>query len=146
VTEASSASFARLEAVHCHETGLLHPTDHQLGDPISPVDLVGRRGIRVHQYDRNIAAITRVDQARRIEAGDAVAGGEPAARQDQARVALGNLERDACCNGRPAPTRSKDCARSGDQVAAGVAGPRIARRLKVVVQADESNFEHDSAP
>ena len=137
VTEASSASFARLEAFHHQETGLLHPTYHQLGDPVSSVDLVGRRGIRVHQYDRNLAAITRVDQSRRVETTDAVAGGEPATGEDQARVALGDLESDPGCDRLAAAAGSEGRAGPRDQVAAGVSGPRVAGRGKVQVQADE---------
>src|ERR1039457_1837627 len=80
VTETSLATFARREARNRHETGLLHSTDHQLGDPVSAVNLVGRAGIRVHKYDRDLASVTRVDQARRVEASDAVPGSKPAPR------------------------------------------------------------------
>ena len=55
----------------------------------------GSLGIGVEQQHPHLAAVARVDQAGGVDQGDAVAGGEPGARQDEAGVAIGDLERDA---------------------------------------------------
>jgi hypothetical protein len=146
MTETSRATFARAETVHRHETGLLDPTDHQLGDPISAADLVRRSGVRVHKYDHNLATVTRVDQARRVEASDSVAGRETASRQHEAGIALGNLERDPCRDRRTPTAWSESRVEPRDQVATRVAGPRVARCRKVLVETNQWNLEHDSAP
>ncbi len=42
-------------------------------------------GIGVHKYDRYLTPVTRVDEARRVEAGDRRAGREPASRPARSR-------------------------------------------------------------
>jgi len=146
VSKAPCASFARVEAFNCHETDLLHPTDHQLGDPISAVDLVRSPGIRIDQYDPNLAAITRVDQSGRVQAGDAVPGGEAAPRENEPSVPNWDSERDPSWDRRTPAAGGQHRVDPGHQVTAGVAGPRVAGRSKLRVQAYELNLEHESAP
>ena len=146
MTETSLATFARLEALHCHEKGLLHSTDHQLGDPVPAVDLVGAVRICVHKYDRDLAAVTRVDQAGCIEASDAVLGGEAAPRQHQTRMTIWDLEPDPGRDGRATTGRGENRTVPGNQVATRVAEPRVARQRKGLVEANQWNLEHDSAP
>ena len=146
MAEAFRAAFARFEMVHHEETGLLHPADHQLGDPVSTVDLIRRHGICVHKYDRDLTPVTRVNQAGRVQASDPVVGCQPASRQYEAGVAVGDLEGDPGSNCRPPTARGEQRVDPGNQVATGVAEPCIARRQKVRIEAEQWDLEHDSAP
>jgi hypothetical protein len=74
VPEASLAALGRLKLVDSQEADLFHPAYHQLGDAVSSVDLIGRDTVCVHKYDRDLAAVPRVDQAWRVEAPDPVSG------------------------------------------------------------------------
>ncbi len=146
MTETPRPSLALVEAVHRHETCLLHATDNQLRDPVPAVDLVRRRGIGVHKYDPNLAAITRVDQTRRVQAGDAVSRGEPAPRKHEARIPVRNAYGDSSGYRAASSPWSENSADPGDQVAPGVSKPGVARNRQLRVHANERNFEHACAP
>ena len=107
--------------------GLLHTADHQLRDSVSAVNLVGGSRIGVHKYDCDLAPVTRVDQAGRVQAGDPVLGCKATSRQDKARVADGDLERDPGRDYRAPTACCQHGVASGDQVASGIAGPGVAR-------------------
>src|SRR3712207_8460605 len=49
---------------------------------------------RSQQQHPQFAAVAGVDQPRRVDQRDAVVAGQPRARQDEARMPLGNLHRD----------------------------------------------------
>ena len=63
-----------------------HGQDDELGDPVAPSSPRSRAsGSRFTRAIMHLAAVARVDQSRRVDAGDAVLGGEAAARQARIR-------------------------------------------------------------
>jgi len=146
VPEASRTALGRFKPVDRQETGLFYPAYQQLGDAVPAVYLVRRNGVCVHKYDRDLAAVTRVDQTWRVEAADPVPGGEPASRENEAGVALGDGERDPRRDRRPPTGGSQQGARSSHEVATCVPRLRVTRRGKIDIQTNEWNLEHDSAP
>ena len=76
------------------EPGRLHPLDHQLGDPVAPLDPVGDLGIGVDQQHGQLVPVAGVDQSGGVEAGHPVAEGQSAPGLDEAGVSLGEGQGD----------------------------------------------------
>ena len=81
--------------------GRLAPLHDELGDAVAPLDQVVLVGVGVDQQHPQLVAVAAVDQARRVEAGDAVAQGQAAAGLHEPGVALGHGEGDAGGHERP---------------------------------------------
>ena len=77
----------------------------------------------------------------RVEAGDAVAEGEPAARLHEAGVALGDGDGDAGGDQGPAAAGRERGVLAGDEVEPGVARPGVGRQRQVGVEADDGHDE-----
>ena len=122
---------------------VLDAQDDKLGDSVAWVDDIGRHRVGVHKHDAQLAAVPGVDQPRRIEAGDAVAQREPAPRQHEPPVTLGDGDCEPACHGATAPTWGKLDALSGDQVAAGVAVVGVLGNLRPVAERHDADGEHD---
>ena len=79
---------------------------HQLGDAVAPVAPRSRPiGIVVDQDDLQLAAVARVDQPRRVEAGHAVAQRQAAAGQHEAGVPARDGHGHPGRHQRPGPPR-----------------------------------------
>jgi hypothetical protein len=78
---------------HFDRLDLRHGQDDELGDPHSRLDDERLSCIGVQQRDADLAAITRVDEPRRVDDADPVARGETGARLDETGVSLGNRDR-----------------------------------------------------
>src|SRR5579884_1073771 len=76
VAEAPGAPMAVGQLLHRHEAHLLDGLDHQLGDPVAPVHLVGLDRVGVDQQNLELAPVAGIDQARGVETGDPVAQGQ----------------------------------------------------------------------
>ena len=87
----------------------------------------GSVGIEVDQQHLQLVAVAAVDEPRRVEAGDPVAQGQPAARLHEPGVALGQGEGDAGGHQRPPAAGRQRGVLAGQQVEAGVARPRRRR-------------------
>jgi hypothetical protein len=66
MAEAPCSALACSKLVRRDKSGLLHPTDHELGDPVPAMHLVRGTGIGVDKYDRELAPVTGVDEARGV--------------------------------------------------------------------------------
>ncbi len=140
--EAALATLARVQGDGCHQGRRLERHKDKLGDPVRPSHLVALRRVRVHQYDRDLTPVSRVDQAGGVEAGDAVAGGKAAPREDQPGHARRQLERDARPDHRPASVRCQHRPGPGVQVNPGITGAGRSRDGQLVVEADDWNLRH----
>jgi hypothetical protein len=116
--------------------GLLHLTDHQLGDPVSAADLIRGLGIGVDKYDCDLTPVTRVDEARRVQTSDAVTGGETTSREDKAGTALRDLEGYPSGDRRPSAPWGENRSEACEQVTTSVPDARITGVRKVLVEAD----------
>src|SRR5262245_30349599 len=91
-TEAAGRPEAVRVAGRRAEVGDLAPgrvrdrLDHELRDAIAAAHGVRLPGVRVHQEHLELAAVERVDEARRVEAGDAVLERETRAWEHEAGV------------------------------------------------------------
>ena len=68
--------------------------EHQLRNPIAGGECDGLSPIGVEQEHRELAAVTRVDQAGGVDDRDPVARSEPRTREHQACRAARDLDRD----------------------------------------------------
>jgi hypothetical protein len=95
--------------------------DDELRDPVPDVelDLLGR--VEVHDRADHLAAVARIDQARRVREGEPTPGREPAPREHEARVALRDRDGDSGRDHRALPRRDHRVG-GGPQVKAGVPG------------------------
>ena len=92
-----------------------HRQDHQLGDAVARPDVERLLGVGVQEHDHELSAVAAVDQAGRVQHGDAVAGREAGAGLDEPRVAGGDRDRQAGRDRAPPPgasTTSSTLARS----------------------------------
>ena len=99
--------------------------EQQLRDPVAglaPVGLVAE----VDEHDADLAAVARVDQPGPVDDGDAVAGGEPGARDDEPGTAVGQRDRDAGRHDRPLAGSQREPLDAA-QVEPGVTRARVAR-------------------
>src|SRR5438270_4258336 len=71
--EPAEPTLRARELVDLDERGLLDALDHQLRDAVTALDLVGLVRVGVRQDDPHLVAVSRVDQARAVDTGDAVA-------------------------------------------------------------------------
>jgi len=128
VAEAALTPFACGERLGAEEAGGLHGDDHELRDPVSAVHRVGLARIGVDEYDPYLSAVTGVDEPWGVEARDAVPDGKPAAGEHQTGVPLGDGDRVAGRNERPAAGRLEEDVTSGDEIRPRVAGVRVGGR------------------
>ena len=121
---------------------MLHGLDHELGDPFASCDLEVRRRIMVDEADLQLTSIARVDEPRRIEAGDAVLERKPTAGLHEPRVALGKGDGDARGNERAAPGSGQRDVLPGQEVDAGIAGTGVGREREIRVKTENRQIEH----
>ena len=106
--EAAHAPLRLGQLVDLDRLDLGHRHDHELGDPHARLDDERLARVGVQQRDAQLAAVARVDEARRVHDRDAVLRREARARLDEARVARRGSRRRARCRrarARPAPAR-----------------------------------------
>src|SRR5207244_1960350 len=120
--EAARPALMIVELVDGDELGLLDTLDHELRDAVADAHVVVRRWVGVDEHNHQLAAIAAVDEPRRVEAGNAVVGGEAAAGQHEAGVTIGNGDADAGTDARPSPAGlERDGLRCGE------VGPGVTR-------------------
>ena len=124
------------------EGGLLDLDDDELGDPVAPADGVVVLGIVVDEDDLELAPVPRVDQARGVETGQAVAGGQPAPGQDQAGVPGRDGDGHPGRDHGPAAPAAQHGVGAGDQVGAGVALAGVGGRGQLGVELLQGDGQH----
>ena len=89
MAETAFAAFRTREKVTFdqRELGPLDRLDHQLCDPVAPSDLIVLRRVSIDQEDRQLTAVTGVDEPRRVETRHAVAERQPTPWQDKSAEA-----------------------------------------------------------
>ncbi len=132
----------QLALVYLHELGLLHRLDDELGDAVTPVHLVGRRGVGVDEQDAQFVAVAGVDEPGGVETGHAVAQGQPAARLDEAGVARRQGEATPGGHEGPASAGGEDGVFARVEVGPGVARARVGGHGQVGIEEDEGHLEH----
>ncbi len=144
VSEPAAASVRLAQAVLLHEFegGLLDPDQHQLGDPVTPPHLVVVLGVVVHQHDVQLAAVAGVDQAGRIETGDAVAHRQAAAREHQAGVPRRDGHRHPRRHRGPSTPAGQQGVGPGDQVGTGVPPAGVAGHRQVGIELMQGHAQH----
>ncbi len=83
---AAALGLSELLRRHRHEVGLLHADDDELRNAVPLLDPVVQFGIVVDEQDLELAAVARIDEPWRIEAGDPVSQRQAAPGQDEAGV------------------------------------------------------------
>src|SRR5690349_10840182 len=101
----AEAARGVIEHVDLVPLDVLHALDDELGDPIAGLYIERLMRIVVDQQHADLVAVPRVDEARRVEARDAVAQREPRTRLHEAGVALRNRNRDTGWDERAAACR-----------------------------------------
>ena len=114
----------------------------QLRDAFAPSHLERFGRVVVDQAHLELAAVARVDQARRVEAGHTVFEGETAAGLYEPGVPLGQGDRHASGDQRPAIRGREGHVLAGQEVHAGVAGTGIGGQGQVGVEAEDGQIEH----
>ena len=121
---------------------MLDLLDHQLRDPVAPLDFVRLIGVGVDQQDLDLVARAGVDEAWRVETRDAMAESQSAPGLHEAGVARRDGESDAGGNEGPSATRRQDRGLTGQKVAAAVVGPGIRRQRKIGIETEDGNVDH----
>ena len=134
VPEPARAALRSRQVLHRRPDHLGHSLHDELGDAIPSLHLEGLVGIEVHEQHLQLVPIARVDQAGRVEAGDAVAQGEAAAWLHEPRVALGQGEGDAGRDQGPSAAGLEPRRLPGHEVEAGIAGPRVGGQVEVGIE------------
>lgn len=114
----------------------------ELGDAVTAKHLEGFAGVGVDEHDPQLVAVAAVDEPGRVQARDAVAQREPAARQHEARVAVRQRKSDPGRHQRPPTARRKHGAIARNQVAPGIAWVRVRRQRQVGIETHDGDLEH----
>src|SRR5262245_1260594 len=123
---------------HLTERHLFHALHHELRDPVAAPERDRASRIGVQQDHLDLATVSGVDRARRVDDGDPVPGGQPGARVHERRVPGGQRDRDAGANQR-ALARRQVHVFGGDQVGAGIAVAGVRRQRHIRVQAGDQH-------
>jgi hypothetical protein len=124
----ASAVGCGFEKLHLREERGCGPHEDKLGDPGSLLYQKGLLAIVVDQGYHYLAAVARVDEAWCVDEGDAMPHRQPAAREHEPRVALGNGDRDSRPHHRPSTRRERHFFHRA-QIIAGIPGMRPNGRL-----------------
>ncbi len=142
VPEAPRAPMAVGKLVGRDERCRRHRRQHELGDAVTPVDLVIGDRIGVDQQHLQLPAIARVDEPGRVQAGHTVLRGEPGAGQYEPRVALRKRHRHPRRHDRPAPTGAEQDVFTRAQIRPGIARPGVARNRGGLGEQADGNVGH----
>jgi hypothetical protein len=112
----------------------------ELRDAHPGLDDEGLTRVGVQERDAQLAAVAGVDEAGSVHDRDAVLDRKPGTRLDEARVALGDRDREAGADERALARRELDPVARG-QVEAGVARVRARRDDRVVSQPPDRQLD-----
>ena len=121
---------------------MLDPLDDQLSDAITPVNLVTLLRVGVDQQHLDFASITRVDQARGVQAGHTVLEGEAASRLDEAGIPFGQSHLDPGWHQSSTASRSEDVTLCRHKVAAPIGRVGIGRDTKPLLHHLDRHITH----
>ncbi len=142
MAEATDAAGRHRQADRRGEGGRFDPVNHQLGDAVAPLDLVGRERVQVDEQDPELVAIPGVDETGAVEHGDAVAQRQAAAGLHEPGVSLGNGDGDAGGDEGPAAGRRQHNAAAGDEIGPGVARPGVGGQCQVGIEGEDGDLNH----
>ena len=143
MAETAGAAFGVLEGVDHPELTAFDALDDQLSNPVTPMHLIGRRRIRVHQQDPEFIAETGVDQAWRVQARNSMPECKAAPRLDEAGKTVRQRQCNASGNERPSSTRGQHDILTGHQIGTGITNPGVAGKRQIGVQYHDGHIEHD---
>ena len=118
-----------------------HRHDEQLRDAHAGLDGERALVVGVEQDHAHLAAVAGVDHPGRVDDREAVAQGEPRARNDEAGVALGDLDRDAGADRGPLPRADRDLLARAE-VEARIAAVGSRRQHRVVAELHDAQLGH----
>ena len=139
--EAFLAALAVRELGDLDRLGQRHRDDDELRDPHPRLDDERLVAIGVEQHDLELAAVAGVDEARRVHDRDAVLGGEPRARLDEAGVTVGDRNGEAGADDGPLPGAELHPL-AGREIEAGIACVRADRQRRRVVETLHGQLGH----
>lgn len=126
--EAAIAADAVGKSVDGHESSSRDRHHDELGDPVAYRHVVRLARVRVEQGHLDLAPISGVDSARRVDDGDAVLRGEAAAGDDEGDVPLGERDPYAGADER-ALSRLETDGLGRDEIRARVPGMGVGRNV-----------------
>jgi len=136
------ATVFTVETLHHLPGHVAHLTQHQLRDAVAAIHVVAVVGIGVHQQHLHLASVAGVDDARRVQHGDAMVQGQPTARHHEAHPPHGNGHRDTGGNQHPSSVAGYHDVVTRHQVQPRVARARIGRKRKFSIEANDLDGEH----
>jgi len=107
--------------------GLRHPHEDELGNPHACHNLEPLFAVVVYERDHELSAIAGIYEPGRVHERDPVTGREPAPREDEARVSVGDGDRYPRTDDGP-PARLQYGRLGGSQVVASVPGVGAGQR------------------
>lgn len=125
MAEATGTAFGVFEGVDHPELAPFDALNDQLGYPVTPVHVIGRRRISVHQQYPEFIAITRVDQSGRVQTRDPMPERKAAPRLDETGKTDRQRQRDASGDERPSSTCGKHDVLTGHQVGTGISNAGV---------------------
>jgi oligoribonuclease len=125
-----------------HELGLLHRLDDELGDSVTPVNLVRARGVCVDEQDTQFVPVAGIDEAGGVETRHTVAKGEPAPRLYETGVARWKGDGHTRGHEGSSSAGSKHGVVARVEVGPGIALARIGGHRQVGIEEDEGHLEH----
>jgi DUF3093 family protein len=118
----------------------LHPLYDKLRDSVTSGDLHQGRPVMVDQNDHDLAPISGIDRARRVEHSDAQAGRQAGSRMHQADVPVGQFDGHASGDRDPGTGRDVDVG-GGVQIGPGIARMGVRRERQIRVELADSDRE-----
>ena len=84
--EAASAARCLIQLVDPHQRHFFHSLNHELGNPITALDVKWFKLIGVDHDDGHLASISRINEPRRVHQRDSVTRSQPASGQYESGV------------------------------------------------------------
>ena len=140
--EALVAPLGGTEIVDFDERNLLDGLHHELRDPFAADDLEGGFGIGVDQTHLEFAAISRIDEARRVEAGHAMLESKTGSGLYESRVSIGQGNGDSGANKSSSTGRRQRDVLAGNEVDARIAISGVGREGEIRIEAEDRKIDH----
>ena len=115
--------------------------DDELGDPFARLGDERPLAVGVQEHDLDLAAVARVDQARRVDDRDPVPGSKARPRLDEACIPLGDRHGEPRADERSLPGPEPDLV-AGGEVEAGIAVVGAVRHARVLAEALNLELDH----
>ena len=131
---------------HLSEATLLDALDDQLGDPLALRHIEGFNRVGVDQQHLQLPPVSRIDEARGVQAGHPVSQSQAAAGLDKTREPFRNGDRHSGRNQRPTTTRGQGDGLSSHQIGARVTLAGVGRGYGAIREPHDRDLKHGGDP